>query len=184
MLNLPVDGFTLNTGIRYWPYQFTPGALEQMNNLRRANLYRPRWFVVPDDFNQPIPAYGTLEYQIKCGPASYLWGYRFIQVDPEDDYAQVTPGSIYIQMTDSCTGIPLFSEFVNGDHACYQPTTPQSRRVAIPYLMTQPRLILEPGLVNVELSSVASTNIYCQLMVCIAEPCSMVESEQSITRRL
>ena len=174
MLNMPMDGFTLNPNIRYYPNQFFPGALSQMDVLRRANLYRPRWFVIPDDYNQPIPAYGTLEYQIKCGPESYLWGYRFVQVDSE--FVEVAPSNIYIKLTDSCTGIPLFSEFVGGAHASFYQTTSVPTLIQAPYLLTQPRLILEPGLVNVEMSSTSSAAVYCQLAVLIAEPCTMMDS--------
>jgi len=174
MLNLPVDGFTLNPNTRYYPNLFYPGALSQMDLLRRANLYRPRWFVIPDDFNQPLPAYGTLEYQIKCGPASYVWGYRFIKT-ALPYYLETEPTEIFMQMTDSCTGVPFFSEFVGGAHAAFLQTVPTPVLVQIPYLLTQPRLILEPGLINVELSSTSSSDTYCQLLVLIAEPCTMVD---------
>jgi hypothetical protein len=173
MLNMPVDAFTMNPVTRYYPGQFYAGALAQMEVLRRANLFRPRWFVIPDDFNQPLTPYGTLEYQIKVGPASYLWGYRFVQVNA--DWGEVEPANVFLQMTDSCTGIPLLSEFVGGKSAALYQTAPQNRGSQVPYLLTQPRLILEPGLVNVELSSTSAEDVSCQLLVLFAEPCSMVD---------
>jgi hypothetical protein len=179
MLNTPMDGFTLNPATRYWPGQFFPGALAQMEILRRANLYRPRWFVVPDDFNQPIPPYGTLEYQIKVGPASYLWGYRFVNLGPPPEREELAPADIYIQITDSCTGIGLFSEFVNGSASALYQTAPQRRGAQFPYLLPQPRLILEPGLVNVEMSSTSAEEVTCQLTLLFAEPCSIVDERGS-----
>jgi hypothetical protein len=74
-----LDGFSLNLNIRYLPYHYTAAALSQSEVLRRANLYRARWVVMPDDLNTPIPAYDTFEGQIKVVPGAYLWGFQVNQ---------------------------------------------------------------------------------------------------------
>jgi hypothetical protein len=173
-----VDGFSYNTELKFLPNRYYPHALAQLDVLRRAANYRARWFVVPDDIDQPIQPYDTLYYQIAVAGRSYLWGYQFssLSATTTEDGEQVpvatTATDILIQAVDSCTGIPLFQDFANGGgvHANFN-----SRMV--PILLTQPRLILEPGLVNVQISNRTANTITCQLLMHFAEPCKLITEE-------
>ena len=69
-----MDGFTLNPSIRYRPNWYYPMALGQLDILRRANTYRPKIYSLPDEFNTPIPARETREFQLRLTPGSYIWG--------------------------------------------------------------------------------------------------------------
>ncbi len=173
-----VDGFTFNTQLLYLPCRYFPNALAQMDILRRAANYRPRWFVVPDDIDQPIQPYDTLYYQIEMAANSYLWGYSFCSVSatapsgggPEP--TETTAADLLIQAVDSCTGVPLFQDFANGggNHSNFT-----SR--ANPIILSQPRLILNPGLVNVEISNRTPNTITCQWLLHFAEPCRIITEE-------
>lgn len=168
-----VDGFSYNTQLKYLPYRFFPNALAQLDILRRAANLRARWFVVPDDIDQPIQPYDTLYYQIEMAGGSYLWGYQFSSisaVDPDGDPAETTAADILVQAVDSCTGVPIAQDFTNGagSHSNFT-----SR--CLPVLMTQPRLILDPGLVNVEISNRTANTITCQLLLMTAEPCKVID---------
>src|SRR5512142_2658110 len=80
-----VDGFSYNTQLQYHPLHFFPHALAQMDVLRRAANYRPRWWTVPDDAGEPaiaatpqtIAPYDTALLTISVPAGSYLWGYQF-----------------------------------------------------------------------------------------------------------
>jgi hypothetical protein len=175
MLKQVVDGFSYNTELKYLPNRFFPHALAQLDVLRRAANYRARWFVVPDDIDQPIQPFDTLYYQIAVAARSYLWGYHFSSLsatNPAGAPAETTATDILIQAVDSCTGIPLFQDFAcgGGAHSNFS-----SRMV--PILLTQPRLILEPGLVNVQLSNRTANTITCQLLLHFAEPCKIITEE-------
>jgi hypothetical protein len=175
MLRHVVDGFTYNSSLQYLPCRFFPNALAQLDILRRAANLRARWFVVPDDMNQPVAPFDTLYYQIAVAEGSYLWGYSFASMsatDPNGASIATTASDILVQLVDSCTGVPLGVDFMNGGglHSTF------SAR-CLPTLLTQPRLILEPGLVNVELSNRTANTITCQLLLHFAEPCRVVEEE-------
>jgi hypothetical protein len=172
-LNHPVDGFLYNPSIRYWPGQYMAGALAQMDTLRRANTYRPRAYAVPDDFNQPLPAYGTLEYQIKVAGGSYLWGMQFRQYSAA--YAEQAPTSIVIQVTEACTGIPVCQEFYWPRGISEYSTAGLEGGIPMPFVLPQPRLFTAPGDINLELSNLSGSAQYCQLTLYFAEPCEMVE---------
>lgn len=174
-LNIPVDGFTLNPTILLWPYAYTAGALAQMEVLRRANTYRPRIYAVPDDFNQPLDAYQTLEYQIKVAAGSYVWGVMFHQYSA--GWLQQDPTGVVVQITDACTGIPFYSEFAQPKGISGYDSTPYPGLASMPQLLTQPRLILEPGDINVELCNVGSTTQRCQLLIFTAEPCEVIAEQ-------
>lgn len=173
-IQIPVDGFTLNPAMRLFPYDYSAGALAQMDVLRRAATYRPRWYCVPDDFNQPIPAYTTLEYQIKVSAGSYLWGWRFLQFN-STTWAQVAPTGVVVKITEVCTGIPIMREFVEGSAYAQYNASPQTRGIVLPSMLTQPRLLLEPGDVSVEMCNLTSAVVYCQMLLHCAETCEVIE---------
>jgi hypothetical protein len=170
-----VDGFSYNTQLLYLPNRYFPNALAQMDILRRAANLRARWFVVPDDIDQPIQPYDTLYYQIAMAGGSYLYGYEFASISataPGGGSTPTTAGDILIQAVDSCSGVPLFQDFANGggNHSNFTAR-------AAPILLTQPRLVLDPGLVNVELSNRTANTITCQLLLLTAEPCKVITEE-------
>lgn len=177
MLKTPMDGFTLDPTIRYLPNRYTPGALGQMDVLRRANGYRPRWFLVPDDFNQPLAAYSTLEYQIQVAGGSYLWGLLFTQTNAA--FVEVAPTSVVFQITEACNGLALFDDFVSGSAFSHFQAAALPRGMAPVQPLTQPRLFLEPGTVNVEMCNLGAVTVNCQLLLLFAEPITLITDNQA-----
>lgn len=178
-----VDGFMYNTSLLLLPNRFFPFALGELEVLRRANNYRARWYCVPDDMEgnptpttpigtQPIAAYDTFQFQISVSPASYLWGMMF---------ASLTGGSLatdlQLSIVDSCTGIPLFNDFASGSVASPRSTIQGVTRnsKALPVPLSKPRLILAPGLVNVEIANTTNAARQCQLVLMFAEPCHVLQ---------
>lgn len=168
-----IDGFTLNPAIRCRPGYYIASALAAMDVLRRANTYRPKWYVIPDDEHATIPAYQTLEYQLRVTPRSYVWGMVLNLYNPAT-FAVVNADTVWCQITDTCNGIPLFSDFVRGrGFQTLQATATDQRNAMLPYLLPQPRLILEPGLIAVDLANTAAAAIRPQLLLFTAEPCEV-----------
>lgn len=171
-----VDGFSYNNSLLWLPERYFPNALAQLDVLRRAANYRTRWWVVPDDIDQPIQPFDTLYFQCEVSAGSYLWGWRFIAVsatDPDDAPVATTSSDLLVQVVDSCTGIPLFQDFANGGG-----NAPNfNSRMSPVCLATQPRLILEPGLVNVEIANRTPNTIHCQLLLHFAESCKLINEE-------
>lgn len=173
-----VDGFSYNTQLLFLPDRYFPNALAQLDILRRAANYRPRWFCVPDDFDQPILPYDTLYYQIEVSANTFFWGYSFTSVSataPDDSPIATTASDLLIQAVDACTGIPLFQDFANGG-GCSSNFTAR----ALPILLTEPRLILNPGLINVEVSNRTPNTINCQMLLHAAEPCRIITEEDRV----
>lgn len=160
-----VDGFMYNTSLLLLANRFGPMALGEMEIVRRAHNLRPRWWCIPDDFGEPIAPYDTFQFQVDVAPGSYLFGMMFCVITPG---ALVT--DMLISVTDSCTGIPLFNDFVN----CGGVSSNFNSKM-LPVLLTKPRLILEPGLVNVEIANRTNANRNCQLLLMFAEPCRVFE---------
>ena len=61
-----VDGFLYSASMLYLPTTYRASALANMEVLRRARGYRTRWYLSPEDLEEPVPAYSQLEYQIRC----------------------------------------------------------------------------------------------------------------------
>jgi hypothetical protein len=169
-----IDGFTLNPSIRCRPGYYMASALGSLDVLRRSNTYRPKWYVIPDEEHLTIPAYQTLEYQCRVTPRSYVWGMILNQFNTAAPFAQINADNVWCQITDSCNGIPFFSDFVRGrGFQTLQATLTDQRNAMLPYLFSQPRLILEPGLLGIELANTAAIAIQPQLILLTAEPCEV-----------
>ena len=127
LLKQIVDGFSYNTSLQWLPLRWFPQALAQMDILRRAAQYRSRDWVIPQDQDEPIQPFDTLYYQIEVAGGSYLWGYSFASLsalgpNPDDPTGPLIPAEtaasdLLIEVVDSCTGIPLFQDFVNANSA-------------------------------------------------------------------
>lgn len=177
ILDQVVDGFSYNTCLLYLPNRYFPNCLAQLDILRRAANFRPRWFTIPDDIDQPIAPYDTLYFQIQVAAGAYLWGYQFktLKATNGDAPAETTSSDILVQAVDSCSGIPLFQDFANGG-GCHSDFTAR----CLPILLTQPRVILDPGLVNVQLSNRTANSITCQLLMHFALPCKVITEEDRV----
>src|SRR4051812_27203656 len=106
MLKQIVDGFSYNTMFLWLYCRFFPNALVQLDVLRRASNYRTRWWVVPDDIDQPIQPYDTLYFQCEVSAGSYLWGGGFSSVsatNPAGQSTETVASDILIQVVDACT---------------------------------------------------------------------------------
>lgn len=161
MLKPVVDGFMYNSSLLLLPNRFGPMALEQMELLRRANNLRARWWIAPDPEGDPIAAYDTFQYQCEVAAGTWLWAYMF---------SAQTPGALstdlLVSVTDSCTGVPLFNDFAN----CGVVNSNGNSKM-LPVILTQPRVFLQPALVNVEIANRTSADRLCQLLLMFAEPC-------------
>jgi len=161
-----VDGFSYNSNLRYLSNRFFPNALAQLDILRRAVNYRARWWVTPNSQNQSIAAFDTLFDQARVADGSYLWGWSFAPLGTN----QAT--DVCIEVVDSCSGVPLFQDFVCGGALATDQTAG-----CYPVLLTQPRVILNPGLINIHISNRTANAATVQLILHFAEPCLIVEEE-------
>lgn len=167
--NLPpiCDGFTYNASIAATlPYSYHRIALDSMEILRRGKFRRFHVFVVPDDFNEPIPAYAEVDMQIRLIPDSFVWGVSCLELN--GIYQQAAAVDFVVQITEACNNVDLFYEFITGDSFSYGTTA--ANWFGFPHLLTQPRLITAPGLLNVKVSNRLSTPLTCQLLIHVAEP--------------
>lgn len=170
-----VDGFSYNTMLLWLQERYFPNALAQLDVLRRAANYRTRWWCVPDDIGEPIQPFDTYYFQCEVSSGSYLWAYMWASVtatNPAGNPTETTASDLLIQAVDACTGIPLFQDYANGG-GC----SANFNSRMLPILLTQPRLILEPGLVNVEIANRTPNTINCQLLLMFAESCKLIDED-------
>jgi len=175
MLKQIVDGFSYNSNLLYLPCRFFPKALAQLDILRRAVNYRPRWFVVPDDIDQPINPYDTLFYQFQISEGSLLWGWSFASLSakaPSGETTTTTASDLLLQLTDNCTGQRLFNDYANAGGLSTNATAR-----CYPNLLSQARLIIGPGEVEAAISNRTPNTITCQWLLHFAEPCRVIDEK-------
>lgn len=159
MTDMPmiVDGFSY--ALNYQPYNSLNMLLgdKNMDALRRAKNYRMHWYVVPG-FGALTPSnWSTQTYQIRVAPGSWIYAIDVTiipGVSPTTGAPTepVSPGMY--RVTDACTGASTSDYGVTGF----------ANAIGVGYFTT-PWLILEPGLLNVELFNPQ------QLVLRVAEPC-------------
>ncbi len=177
-----VDGFVYSglfgtrplTGLSwYW------NCLANMEALRvDADQFRPRQWVVPKNFtdtlntnNANIQPGRTLFYEFQIRPGSYFWGMQFAVFN--DELAQ-SSFSVIIRETQTGVG------FSDRPLACSgifsgSPIDPFNTLKVPVKLLPEPRLILDPGKIHVELSNDSDpadeeSAVSCQLLLLFAEP--------------
>lgn len=183
-----VDGFSYNTALQYLPCRYFPNALASLDILRRAANLRARWFVAPDDITgQPLQPYDTFYTQFEVPGGSRLWGWNFASISEIEPSGTVIAGvnsHVAVQWVDNCSGVPAGQDVMNGGGM----SANYSSRV-LPVVPTKPRVFLDPGTVNVEVCNLTRNTITCQLLLCFAEPCRLIdeqerETELRLARRL
>jgi hypothetical protein len=170
-----VDGFSYNSNLLWVQGRFWPNALAQLDILRRSSNFRAHWFVFPDDIDQPIQPYDTAYYETQVNGGSYLWGYNFTSISavpPGGGSTPTTASDLLIQVEDGCTGIPLFQDYAQGGG-----NAANFNSRCLPVLLSQPRLILDPGEITVSISNRTPNTITCQLLLHFAEPCQIITEE-------
>lgn len=169
------DAFTYNPAIRNRLYDYFSLALGSMEVLRRSTLRRAHFITAPDDQNTPIAAYETYEQQFRLIPDTYIWGISCVEFSGPGSrdvpgYVQTSASDFLIQITEVCTGLRLFYEYVTGKGFQFYTQPSQKKGIAFPHLLRQPRLIISPGDITVAISNRLSTPLYCQLILFTAEP--------------
>jgi hypothetical protein len=163
-LLLPIeDGFILDTTQRC-NLTFKSLAIEQYNNLRRSRAFRSRSWSIPHDVAAfPIPARDSYEYQVFMKPGSAIWGYTFTG----DSTAGGNGGVDSFQFRETCTDVPVFSEFVTK-----QPETANffGKTWAKQQMLTALLIVPAPGLVHVEIATTCATPRQIQLVLWGGEP--------------
>lgn len=178
-----VDGFMYDLFLRPSTEQFYPMALAQMEIWRRAAAYRPRWHTIPDaDDVANIPAYQTVEEQARIVPGSWIWGASLSCLDPAT-LLPVDPSTrIAIKMMEGGSGVYFTWDYCSG--YTYWTKRPYPGALAAanfphrPCLLSQPRLVLEPGYVNVEMANISTGNLVkCQIVLYVMEPCLVLQED-------
>jgi hypothetical protein len=166
---LIMDGFTYSLSRLLLPISYSSAVLAQMETLRLAGKYQAKMFSVPTPANPStstvgaIPAYSQVEEQIRIDPGSYIYGWMF----SINGTGSGTPGVCHINVTDACTETPLSSDYILASLFNLQTTSTPQRG---PSLLAQPRLISEPGLVNVEIYNNSASAIQAQLALFCSAP--------------
>ena len=149
LLPLVVDGFTLNL---QWPNcsRWAGFALHQLDALRRSTLYRFHVFTAPEDATATVAQYDTLQNQVRIPPGSWLWAITFAGAFGANAYS--------VRISEQGTGQLLWSNFFVPGGAF-----PHGMQI----LLTEPRVIITPGIVNVEITATPESNSFVQAQLAL-----------------
>ena len=169
-----LDGFTHSLSQLLLPISYRAAALSQMETMRLAASFQFKAYVIPTPENPSpggragnnpiglIPAYGQVEQQVSMDPGSYIYGWMF---------AVTTDVGIssyfHIRITDACTETALASDYAI---ALFFHSPPIPEICLVVSLLPQPRIISDPGLINVEIYNDYKSDLEAQLVLYCASP--------------
>lgn len=172
-----IDGLSYQLMTPMLPNRYLPAVMGQLETIRKAGAYRSRWYVCPEDSRQVIAGYDTVEQQVRIVPGSWLYGLMFSQAAPpgsQEPGAYVAPSNLTLKLSEGSTGIGFSDDYVGA--LAFAGGAVQYRWPGRPYLLSQPRLIVDPGFLNVEISNLLPTATgRVQLVLLCAEPCVVIE---------
>jgi hypothetical protein len=154
-------------------------CLANMEDLRlAADSYRPRWWTVPKNFldsanpgSVNIAPGKTVFYEFQVKPGSWLWGLQFSVL------ANVLDQSVFSVIIRQGSDLPFLDRVMTAS-GIYSgsPIDPFNTLKPPVDLLPEPRLILSPAQLHVEVSNdqplddVESVGASCQLLLMFAEP--------------
>jgi hypothetical protein len=162
-----IDGFILDTDQRC-DLQFKALAVEQYHDLRRSKAFRSKAWCIPNDVTAfPIPARDSYEYQVYMKPGSAIWGYSFTGDSTAGGGISAPVGIDSFQVRETCTDVPLFSEFVTK-----RPEQPNffGQAWAQQEFLSSLLIVPAPGLLHVEIATTCATPRQIQLILWGGEP--------------
>ncbi len=144
---------------RYVPLtnSFDTLAVDQLHTVRLANGMRPYHLPIPDA-GTTIAPYDTYQRQFSVPSGSLLLGFVTANAEVSNLFRRLS-------IKDSCTGLPLFSDFIGGRALYTGIETPIGVQ-----LLSAPRLIGDPGTIDIELSQITSGSSAFYLVLLFATP--------------
>jgi hypothetical protein len=111
-----------------------------------------------------IPAFDSFEQEVTCVPGSAIWGFTFFTdaVSPNKNMS--------FQVRESCTDVPLISEFIRTDSFSLPKNDGQPSGVYGQNLLSKLLVVPSPGLLTVEIANLTSSAQKGQLILWGGEP--------------
>ncbi len=145
---------------RSGPLSYHAQAIEAMQAMRAAAGFQAVRHIVPDVMNAALVGKGRYEARISLPPQSYVWAFA----GTSDQAA-----GFKVQIVDLGTKAEWFSQPIRWDNLTGQGATPEGLSFPL-YILPKPRLVLEPGLLSVQVTNLAAVANPIQLVVFTAEP--------------
>ena len=166
------DGFAYHSNYLQSPLDYTTFCLGQLDLLRRAAAFRPYMVQLPDDQNLILPAYSNWEYQMHFRPGSWLYG-MVAMIYTSGGALTTANNQISVQISESYSGLQLFSEFVDLVTVYARQSLSDEPRII---LLPEPRAIPAPGDYDIEVCNLTGSNIQWRIVLLCAEPYEEVEA--------
>jgi hypothetical protein len=128
--------------------------------VTRAGRYVAAAWALPDQSASQMPAGATVEIRLSVPVGTYLLGLTGSSSDA---------AGFEVQITDARHGAPLWSAPVDWRNATSQAAGPGNAEFPM-MMLDAPRLVIEPGLLNIRIRNLATTSNSVQLILFCAEP--------------
>mgnify|MGYP004701943619 CR=1 FL=1 len=142
------------------PHRYHTRALEELRRVTGSFGYQANAYPLPGASNATLPAAALVEVKLTLPVGSYVWGFSGSASD--------TAG-FETQIVDMRQNAPFFTAPVLWSNITGQGSTPQGISTPM-FILPQPRLVIEPAVLRVQIKNLATGNNTVQLVIFTAEP--------------
>lgn len=140
--------------------RYHAAALAELRRITSQPGYRPNAYPLPSEANASLPERALVEIRLSLPVGTYVWGFS--------GSTSQTAG-FETQIVDLRDNSPYFTAPVLWSNVTGQGTTPEGLSTPL-FILPQPRLVIEPAVLKVQIKNLATATNLVQLVVFTAEP--------------
>lgn len=145
---------------RRGPHRYTRLALPELLRVTQQPGFQPNAYPLPSESNSSLPAGALVEVRLTLPVGSYIWGFSG---------SSSQAAGFETQIVDLRQNSPFFQASVLWSNITGQGSTPEGISTPL-FILPQPRLVIEPAVLKVQIKNLATAANTVQLVVFTAEP--------------
>lgn len=139
--------------------RFHTSALAELRRITSADDYEPWAYPLPPEDRAALPAKALGDFSLSVLPGCYVWAFSGSSSQPEGFEAQII---------DLRHQAPFFQSPINWKNITGQGTVAGITQPLV--ILPQPRLVIDPGQLRVQIKNLSNNTNTVQLVVFTAEP--------------
>ncbi len=145
---------------RRGPHRFSRLALQELLRVTQQPGFQPNAYPLPSEANSNLPAGALVEVRLTLPVGSYVWGFSG---------SSSQAAGFETQIVDLRQNSPFFLAPVLWSNITGQGNTPEGISTPL-FILPQPRLVIEPAVLKVQIKNLATAANAVQLVIFTAEP--------------
>lgn len=141
-------------------HRYHARALPELLRITSQPGFEPNAYPLPSETNANLPSRALVEIRLSLPTGTYVWGFSG---------SSSQAAGFETQIIDLRDNVPYFTAPVLWSNITGQGSAPAGLSTPL-FILPQPRLVIEPAVLKVQIKNLASATNLVQLVVFTAEP--------------